>query len=134
MGLNRIGGGPSFESRLYAISFKSGGKTPDLPPCTLGEEQIFLPGAGIFARTAWRISLCARTGSEGLVGVCLNRSFDSVVSLLAILKAGKTYLPLDPKFPKDRLAFMLADSEVSFLLTDSPPRESSRDVRTSCFA
>jgi non-ribosomal peptide synthetase component F len=40
------------------------------------------------------------------VGVYLDRSLDSVVSLLAILKCGGIYLPLDPKFPKDRLEFM----------------------------
>ena len=56
--------------------------------------------------------------------MCLDRSLDSVVSFLAILKSGGTYLPLDPKFPKDRLAFMLADSEVSLLLTHSSMRES----------
>ena len=55
--------------------------------------------------------------------VYLDRSFDSVVSLLAILKSGGTYLPLDPKFPKDRLAFMMADSEASLLLTHSSKRE-----------
>ena len=58
------------------------------------------------------------------MGVCLDRSFDSVVSLLAVLKSGGTYLPLDPKFPKNRLAFMLDDSEVSLLLTDSSKRDS----------
>src|SRR5208283_4855171 len=51
-------------------------------------------------------------------------SFDSVVSLLAILKSGGTYLPLDPRFPKDRLAFMLSDSGVSLVLTHSSMRKS----------
>ena len=73
-------------------------------------------------------------GSETLVGVCLDRSFDSVVSLLAILKSGGTYLPLDPKFPKDRLAFMLADSEVSLLLTFFEAGKSVGNNRPSCAA
>ncbi|MGE5658237.1 MAG: non-ribosomal peptide synthetase [Actinomycetota bacterium] len=56
-------------------------------------------------------------GPEVLVGLCVERSIEMVVGILAILKAGGAYLPLDPAYPKDRLAFMLADAEVSVLLT-----------------
>ncbi len=52
-----------------------------------------------------------------LVGVCMERSLDLVVALLAILKAGGAYLPLDPAYPKERLEFMLADARVPLLLT-----------------
>ncbi len=55
-------------------------------------------------------------GPESLVGVCLDRSFDLVVSLLAILKAGAAYLPLDPNYPRERLKFMLGDSGVEVLV------------------
>ena len=58
------------------------------------------------------------------MAVCLDRSFDSVVSLLAILKSGAAYLPLDPKFPKNRLSFMRADSEPPLLLSHSSMKES----------
>ncbi|MEA2754142.1 MAG: hypothetical protein QOJ54_431, partial [Aliidongia sp.] len=49
-------------------------------------------------------------GPEDIVALCLPRSLDLVVSLLAILKAGAAYLPLDPDYPEARLAFMLADA------------------------
>ena len=65
-----------------------------------------------------------RDGAWSLVGVYVDRSFDSVISLLAILKCGGVYLPLDPKFPKDRLEFMAADSGMSLLLAHSARRES----------
>ncbi len=55
-------------------------------------------------------------GPEVLVGLCVERSFEMMVGLLGILKAGGAYLPLDPSYPKERLAFMLADSCVSTLL------------------
>src|ERR1700733_11699540 len=58
-------------------------------------------------------------GPEKVVGVYLDRSVEMLFGFLAILKAGGVYLPLDPKFPKDRLAFMLADAEVSLVLTES---------------
>ncbi|GAX45364.1 non-ribosomal peptide synthase [Tolypothrix sp. NIES-4075] len=54
---------------------------------------------------------------ETLVGICVERSFAMVVGLLGILKAGGAYVPLDPTYPKERLAFMLSDSQVSVLLT-----------------
>ncbi len=54
-----------------------------------------------------------------LVGLFLNRSIEMLVGLLGVLKAGGAYLPLDPSFPSDRLAFMLADSGASVILTQT---------------
>ncbi|NEQ75872.1 MAG: amino acid adenylation domain-containing protein [Okeania sp. SIO2C9] len=52
-----------------------------------------------------------------LVGICIQRSLEMVISLLAILKAGGAYVPLDPSYPAERLAYMLGDAKVSILLT-----------------
>ena len=49
-------------------------------------------------------------GPETMVGLCVERSLEMVVGLLGILKAGGAYLPLDPDYPRERLAFMLADA------------------------
>ncbi len=54
---------------------------------------------------------------DTVVGVYMEQSLEMVVALIAILKAGGAYLPLDPAYPKERLAFMLADAQVSVLLT-----------------
>jgi amino acid adenylation domain-containing protein len=54
---------------------------------------------------------------EILVGICLERSIEMVVGLLSILKAGGAYVPLDPTYPKERLALILEDTQLSFLLT-----------------
>ncbi len=56
-------------------------------------------------------------GPECLVGVCLERSVDLVVSLLAILKAGGAYVPLDPSYPKARLAHMIEDAAPSLIIS-----------------
>lgn len=56
-------------------------------------------------------------GPEVLVGVCLDRSLEMVVGILAVIKAGGAFLPLDPAYPPERLAFMLADAQVHVLLT-----------------
>ncbi|MEM9487289.1 MAG: amino acid adenylation domain-containing protein, partial [Cyanobacteria bacterium P01_F01_bin.116] len=50
-------------------------------------------------------------------GVCVERSLEMVVALLAILKAGGAYVPVDPGYPHERLQFMLQDAQVSVLLT-----------------
>ncbi len=57
-------------------------------------------------------------GPDVLVGICVERSIEMVVGLLGILKAGGAYVPLDPAYPKERLAFMLQDSQASVLLTE----------------
>ncbi|MDZ8051396.1 MAG: amino acid adenylation domain-containing protein [Aulosira sp. ZfuCHP01] len=56
-------------------------------------------------------------GPEVLVGICVERSLEMIVGVLAILKAGGAYLPLDSNYPKERLAFMLEDSQISVLIT-----------------
>jgi amino acid adenylation domain-containing protein len=56
---------------------------------------------------------------DALVGLMLDRGPEMIVSLLAILKAGAAYLPLDPAFPADRLAFMIGDADPTAIVTNS---------------
>ena len=56
-------------------------------------------------------------GPEVLVGICLERSNEMVVGLLAVLKAGGAYVPLDPAYPETRLAWILADAQPAVVLT-----------------
>ncbi|MGA4844526.1 amino acid adenylation domain-containing protein [Streptomyces sp. G45] len=58
-------------------------------------------------------------GAESMVGVSLPRTADLVVALLAILKAGGTYLPVDPKYPSHRLAAIVEEARPRLVLTDS---------------
>ncbi|MBE8987838.1 non-ribosomal peptide synthetase [Nostoc sp. LEGE 12450] len=55
--------------------------------------------------------------TETIVAICLERSVEMIVAILAILKAGGAYLPLDPHYPVERLQFMLADSQVSLMMS-----------------
>ncbi|MEL7039186.1 MAG: amino acid adenylation domain-containing protein [Cyanobacteria bacterium J06592_8] len=56
---------------------------------------------------------------EEKVGICINRSVEMVVAILATLKAGGAYVPLDPAYPVERLSFILEDAQVSVLITQS---------------
>ena len=58
-------------------------------------------------------------GPDQLVGICVDRSLEMVVGLLGILKAGAAYVPLDPAYPQERLAYMLADANAQVLVTHS---------------
>ncbi|WDD98094.1 non-ribosomal peptide synthetase [Thalassomonas actiniarum] len=57
--------------------------------------------------------------TETLVGICLDRSVQMLVAILAILKAGGAYVPLDPSNPQERLDYIIEDSGINYLLTDS---------------
>ncbi len=61
-------------------------------------------------------------GPDVLVGVCLERSPEMVVALLAVWKAGGAYVPLDPAYPPERLSFMIADARTVLLLTEEKCR------------
>ncbi|MUL38495.1 non-ribosomal peptide synthetase [Gloeocapsopsis dulcis] len=54
-----------------------------------------------------------------LVGLCVERSPEMVIGILGILKAGGAYVPLDPQYPRDRLQFILEDTQMSIVLTQS---------------
>ncbi len=57
-------------------------------------------------------------GTEDLVAICLYRSIEMVISLLAVLKAGAAYLPVDPGLPEERMAFMIENSAAALLITE----------------
>ncbi|AMO24136.1 hypothetical protein GCM10027034_16970 [Ramlibacter solisilvae] len=70
--------------------------------------------------TALAMRLAGRGVRRGdIVGLCLERSPELVVSLLAVMKAGAAYLPLDPEYPAERIAFMVQDSGTRFVVTTS---------------
>jgi amino acid adenylation domain-containing protein len=61
--------------------------------------------------------------AEKLVGICLDRTTEMVVAVLAVLKAGGAYVPLDPTYPADRLRYMVDDSGLRVLVTEDRLRE-----------
>ncbi|MEL6262772.1 MAG: amino acid adenylation domain-containing protein [Cyanobacteria bacterium J06626_6] len=69
-------------------------------------------------------------GPEVLVGLCVPRSLDMIVSLLGILKAGGAYVPLDPVLPQERLDYMLTDSQADIVVTPQTLQASLNDYRS----
>ena len=62
-------------------------------------------------------------GPDCRVGICLERSVERVVALLAVLKSGAAYVPLDPTFPLDRLQFMMEDAALAGVITEDAVRD-----------
>lgn len=94
-------------------------RTPAAIALRYGEQQLTY---GELNQRASRLAHYLQTlglGAEQLVGVCLPRSPELPIALLGILKAGGAYVPLDPSYPPERLAFMVQDSQIEVLITQS---------------
>ena len=92
-------------------------RIPDAPALVMGSEILSYQHLNARANRLANLLRTRGMGPQQLVGVYLDRCFDSVISLLAILKAGAVYLPLDPGFPAERLAYMLHDAQAPLVLT-----------------
>src|SRR5215472_1869643 len=97
--------------------------TPDAVAVVFGDEQLSYGELEGRANQLAHQLRALGVGAESVVGVCLERTLELVVSLLAILKAGGAYLPLDPGYPRERLSFMLADAGAAVLISASRLRD-----------
>jgi surfactin family lipopeptide synthetase A len=103
-------------------------RTPDAIALTFEDEQLSYRELNARANQLAHYLRSLGVGAETLVGICVERSIEMVVGLLAILKAGGAYLPLDPAYPKERIDFMLEDAGVEVLLTD---QLATKDTKSS---
>jgi amino acid adenylation domain-containing protein len=98
-------------------------RTPDAVAVVFGDEALSYAELN---RRANRLAHGLRAlgvGPDARVGLCVERSLEMVVGVLAILKAGGAFVPLDPQYPADRLSYMLADARVPVLLTQERLRQ-----------
>ena len=118
-GVDTDGGGTVPESRCIHRLFRAqAARSPDA--AALAWDGGTLTFAELDARAGPLANLLRRRGvrAGGRVGFCLERGPEAVVAMLATLKAGAAYVPLDPSYPAERLAYMLADSGASTLVTE----------------
>ncbi|MFF3620980.1 amino acid adenylation domain-containing protein [Streptomyces sp. NPDC002467] len=109
---------PVPDTTLVELFERQVARTPGAPATVFRGERLSY--AELDARAELLAGeLCARgAGPERIVAVALHRSTEMVVSLLAVLKSGAAYLPVDPSLPADRIAYLLSDAEPVLLLAD----------------
>ncbi|CAA2107568.1 Tyrocidine synthase 3 [Variovorax paradoxus] len=92
---------------------------PAAPALVFGAQTLSYGELNARANRLSRRLISLGVGPEVLVGIAVERSIEMVVGILAIVKAGGAYVPLDPEYPAERLAYMLEDSGIAMLLTQS---------------
>ncbi len=92
-------------------------RTPEAIAIVFGKQRVTYQQLNADSNQLARYLQKLGVKPEVLVAICLERSIEMVVGLLGILKAGGAYVPIDPKYPQERIAYMLEDSQVSVLLT-----------------
>jgi amino acid adenylation domain-containing protein len=94
-------------------------KSPDAVAVIFDAEQLIYRELNGRANQLAHHLRSLGVGPETPVGICMERSLEMVVALLAILKSGGAYVPLDPMNPKDRLAFMLEDTQAQVVISQT---------------
>jgi hypothetical protein len=93
-------------------------RTPDAIAIVFKDQQLTYRELNHRANQLAHYLQSQGIGPEVLVGICIERSLEMLVGLLGILKVGGSYVPLDPTYPQERLAYMIEDSQLPFLLTE----------------
>lgn len=101
---------------LFEIQVK---KTPDAMAVIYEEQKLSYHELNAKANQLAHYLVTHGIKPETLVAISLDRSIEMIIGLLAILKAGGSYVPLDPSYPQDRLMFMLEDTQAPLLITHS---------------
>jgi amino acid adenylation domain-containing protein len=106
--------------RLIHLSFEEQvERTPNSIALTFGTEELTYRELNRRANRLAHYLQANGVGPDVLVGICLERSIDLVVSMLAILKAGGVYVPLDATYPKERLSSIAGDAPTALCLTQA---------------
>ncbi|PSB59204.1 type I polyketide synthase [Chamaesiphon polymorphus] len=92
-------------------------RTPDAVAVVFNDRQLTYRALNDRANRLAHQLIALKVEPEVLVGLSVARSLETIVGILGILKAGGAYVPLDPAYPAERLAYMLADSQVPVLVT-----------------
>ncbi|HST59981.1 MAG TPA: amino acid adenylation domain-containing protein, partial [Longimicrobium sp.] len=106
-------------AHVHALIAAQAARTPDAP-AVVHEGRVLSYGA-LDARANRLANHLRRLGveTETRVGVCLERTPELIVALLAVYKAGGAYVPMDPMYPRERLGFMVEDAAVRLVLTST---------------
>ncbi|MBM0106540.1 non-ribosomal peptide synthase/polyketide synthase [Steroidobacter sp. S1-65] len=107
--------------------------TPERTAVVFEKESLSYAELNARSNQLARYLLAQKLPAESCIGVCIGRSLDMIVAIIASLKAGCAYVPLDPTYPADRLSYISKDSGVALVLSQLPHRDALEcDVPTVC--
>jgi amino acid adenylation domain-containing protein len=106
------------DETIHGIFETRAAETPDAPAVSLGETTLTYAELNMRANNLAHRLMKLGIGPDVPVAVCMSRSPDLIVALIGILKAGGAYVPMDPSYPRERLAFMLEDTNAPVLITE----------------
>ena len=106
------------QGQCFSELFESqAAQTPDAVAVSMEGQTVSYRALNAKANQMARVLSAQGVTREVIVGICLERSIEMLVALLAVWKAGGAYLPLDPDFPRDRLRFMVEDAGAPLVVT-----------------
>ncbi|MEU1438840.1 amino acid adenylation domain-containing protein [Streptomyces sp. NPDC005786] len=108
---------PAEADTLAALFEEQAARHPERVALTDGDVSLTYAELESRANRLARLLTARGAGPEGYVAVAVDRSADLVTALLAVVKSGAGYVPLDPHYPADRLAYMLSDAAPALLVT-----------------
>ncbi|MDS1347099.1 non-ribosomal peptide synthase/polyketide synthase [Planktothrix agardhii] len=107
----------SYNKCIHQLIEEQAERTPDAIAVVFENQQLTYAQLNNRANQLAHYLRSLGVETEVIVGLCVERSLEMIVTLIGILKAGGAYLPLDPEYPQARLQFMLEDSQIPLLLT-----------------
>ncbi|MYT77483.1 non-ribosomal peptide synthase domain TIGR01720/amino acid adenylation domain-containing protein [Streptomyces sp. MnatMP-M77] len=122
---------PAERATLTSLLEAAARRTPDTVAVRDAHGELTYRELHGRANRLARLLVGRGAGPERLVGLLLPRSADTLVAMLAVLKSGAAYLPLDPAYPDERLRLMVKDAQPSCLLTDTAHAERDLGAPTS---
>ncbi|HEX2091289.1 MAG TPA: amino acid adenylation domain-containing protein [Longimicrobiaceae bacterium] len=108
---------------LHGLVRRWAERTPEATALVSGQERVTYAELDRRAGRLARLLATRGVGPETRVGICTARDTGMVVAILAVLRAGGAYVPIDPAYPAERIAFLLRDSAVPLLLTSTAVRD-----------
>ncbi len=107
------------DKTLYQLFEEQASKTPDNIAAIFEEKSITYKELDEKSNQLARVLMENGVAAESIVAISLYRSLEMTIGIMAIQKAGGAYLPIDPKYPEDRIRYILEDSNANVLLTQS---------------
>ena len=115
---------------IISILLKLGETSSNRPSLKFGEKELSYSELNIEVDKIAAILISKGLRQHDFVGINLPRSLETVISILAVLKIGASYIPLDPFYPADRINFIIKDSGMKAILSRSDIARHSLNVAT----